>query len=59
MPLPDERAVLQHLPKARLRELAAAFERKIDAARDDRSKYAHEPASFWIRSFVRHFREHL
>ncbi len=28
-------------------------------ARDDRGKYAHEPAPFWIRSFVRHFREHL
>lgn len=31
----------------------------INIARDDHSKYAHEPAPFWIRGFVRHFREHL
>lgn len=31
----------------------------INIARDDHSKYAHEPAPFWIRGFLRHFREHL
>lgn len=31
----------------------------INIARDDHGKYAHEPAPFWIRGFVRHFREHL
>lgn len=31
----------------------------INIARYDHSKYTHEPAPFWIRSFVRHFREHL
>lgn len=41
MALPDKRAVLQHLTKARLRELASAFELKIAAAD---SKDAHVDA---------------
>lgn len=31
----------------------------INIARDDRSPYADKPPQWWIRGFVRHFREHL
>lgn len=31
----------------------------INIARDDHSAYADRPPPFWIRGFVRHFREHL